>query len=133
MRQRLRLWVPVAAQMIVIFSLSSMSHPPMPVGGMSSVWGHFGMFGILSALFVRALRADRESTRGVFIRAVLFTLLYGIFDEAHQAFVPDRTPDVFDVLTDAAGAAAAAGALWAWGIIRPDSGHIVDGLRKPAC
>lgn len=133
MRRHLFLWGPVAAQMIVIFSLSSMSHPPMAGGGMSNVLGHFGMFGILSGLFVRALRGSCDLTRDVLIRAVVCTLLYGIFDEVHQAFVPNRSPELFDVLTDTAGAAAAAGALWAWGIIRPGSRQIVDGLRKPPC
>lgn len=123
MRRRFFLWGPVAAQMIVIFSLSSMSQLPLAGGGISNVWGHFGMFGILSGLLVRALRADHVLTYDVLIQAVVFTVLYGIFDEVHQAFVPNRSPEVFDVLTDTAGAVAAAGALWAWGIIRPGPGR----------
>ena len=44
--------------------------------------------------------------------AFLVAVLYGISDEFHQSFVPGRTPDVWDVACDAAGALAAL-ALWA--------------------
>ena len=36
--------------------------------------------------------------------AFVLTVLYGVSDEAHQAFVPDRTPSLADVGLDAAGA-----------------------------
>jgi len=35
--------------------------------------------------------------------AFLCTTLYGITDEAHQAFTPMRSPDPYDVLADAVG------------------------------
>ena len=37
--------------------------------------------------------------------AVLFSTLYGAFDEVHQAFTPERTPDARDLFADALGAA----------------------------
>jgi VanZ family protein len=33
---------------------------------------------------------------------------WGVFDEAHQSFVPGRTADILDLLADATGAALAA-------------------------
>jgi len=36
--------------------------------------------------------------------AVIIASLYGASDEFHQIFTPGRTPDVFDWLTDTAGA-----------------------------
>lgn len=40
------------------------------------------------------------------------TMLFGIADELHQAFVPGRDPSVLDWLVDAAGAVAGV-AFWA--------------------
>ena len=37
--------------------------------------------------------------------AVMLSTLYGVFDEVHQAFTPDRTPDIRDLLADVLGAA----------------------------
>jgi len=48
---------------------------------------------------------------------VLIAAAYGATDELHQYFVPGRQADVADLLADAIGAIAAAGAIWAWGII----------------
>jgi VanZ family protein len=36
--------------------------------------------------------------------AVILVTVYGVLDEVHQHFVPGRTPDVYDVMSDAAGA-----------------------------
>lgn len=38
---------------------------------------------------------------------VLLCVLYGITDEWHQSFVPNRSPDVFDLRNDAIGASVA--------------------------
>ena len=42
---------------------------------------------------------------GTAAMAVVLSTLYGAFDEMHQAFTPDRTPDVRDLFADALGAA----------------------------
>jgi len=49
--------------------------------------------------------------------AIVISSLYGVTDEYHQVFVPGRTFDVLDMAADAFGAAAGAGATWAWSII----------------
>jgi VanZ family protein len=42
----------------------------------------------------------------VMILSFLFTVLYGVSDEIHQFFVPNRLFDFYDMLANAAGAAA---------------------------
>jgi VanZ family protein len=48
--------------------------------------------------------------------AIVLAIAYGVSDEFHQRFVPGRSSDVYDVLADAEGAAAAA--LGAWAILK---------------
>ena len=43
--------------------------------------------------------------------AVVLSTLYGVSDEVHQAFTPERTPDVRDLLADALGAALGVAAI----------------------
>lgn len=57
------------------------------------------------------------------VGAIAASTLYGLTDEIHQAFVPPRAADPLDLLADAAGAAAAAGAMWAWSIIARGRGR----------
>jgi VanZ family protein len=68
----------------------------------------------------------RGSWTGVRLRAVVGTVLiavaYGLSDELHQLFVPEREFDLKDLAADAIGAGATAVALWTWSIIRRFSG-----------
>jgi len=119
----LHLWGPVLIQMTVIFIASSISDvPPLP-GGMSDTSGHSIGYAILGALLLRALAGGRM--RGVTWRTALATVvlatLYGVSDEFHQSFVPNRTPDVYDVLADATGATAATTAGVALATLRASS------------
>jgi VanZ family protein len=114
------LWVPVALDAGLIFYLSSIPDLPAPPGPFSDKHFHFASYAVLSTLLVRAFASAR--LRGVTARiAVLgFVLatLYGVTDEFHQSFVPGRTSALDDLAADALGAAAAAGLLLAWAIIR---------------
>ena len=69
---------------------------------------HVTEYGILGALFFRALRGER---RGWIVRwaalAVLMAAGVASLDEWHQAHVPSRTGTPIDVLLDAAGATVA--------------------------
>lgn len=74
--------------------------------------GHPVAFGLLALLLVpllprvgvgRARWVAWTRTRGAALFAV--ALAYGIVDEWHQSCVPGRVPSVFDVLSDAVGAA----------------------------
>ncbi|HUR34217.1 MAG TPA: VanZ family protein [Vicinamibacterales bacterium] len=116
------LWAPVLAYMLVIFALSSMSHPPALPNG-SDKWLHGVLYAGLGALFARAVAGGWH---GVSLAQVLatacFGAVYGASDELHQYFNPPRNVEALDVLADTIGAAAAAAALHAWGIIRGRDG-----------
>jgi VanZ family protein len=114
------LWLPVALDAALIFYLSSIPRLPSPPGPFSDKHFHFASFALLATLIVRALASGR--LRGVTARVAvggfLLATLYGATDEVHQAFVPGRTAAFDDLAADALGAAAAAGLLLAWAIIR---------------
>lgn len=76
---------------------------------------HTGLYTILGLLVARAfIEGDLSRfTQWVFILTVVITSLYGISDEFHQSFVPGRTPDVYDWITDTLGALLAC-AFYLW-------------------
>ena len=65
---------------------------------------HAIVFGILAILYLLSMQRSTEGYRlhRLWI-AVGLTAAYGIFDEVHQAFVPNRTADVWDVVADTIG------------------------------
>ena len=52
--------------------------------------------------------------RALFLAPIAFAAIYGVTDEIHQAFVPTRSADPWDLLADAAGATMVVGAYIAW-------------------
>jgi len=95
-------WIPALLWAGVIFVGSSL--PGSTVPGGYSVYGHLAEYAVLAALIVVAQRTcDRR--RAVLV-AIALCALYAVSDEFHQSFVPMRTPDVLDWLTDVAGATA---------------------------
>jgi VanZ family protein len=100
----------------IIFYLSSQTGDD--VGGWLSVfqqlfpfmqgfdWGHFVTYFILALTYAWALRRN-GLTWGKKVLVVLLCTLYGITDEYHQSFIPNRSPDVADLRNDAIGAALA--------------------------
>lgn len=78
---------------------------------------HFVTFGLLAALFWRALSGG---TRGPWRARTAWlslglTFAYAVSDEWHQSFVPTRVGSWVDVLIDTAGAAFTLGG---WGAVR---------------
>jgi VanZ family protein len=86
----------------VIFVGSSIPGSAIPGG--YSVYGHLAEYGILGALVTMALGSHADPVRIACI-ALGLCAAYAISDEAHQAFVPLRTPDPLDWTTDVVGAA----------------------------
>ena len=105
----------------LIFYLSSIPQLPTPPGPFSDKHFHGGV--VRAARGAARARARlgalaAASPRASPLRAFLLATLYGATDEFHQLFVPGRTAAFDDLAADALGAAAAAGLLLAWAIIR---------------
>jgi VanZ family protein len=80
-------------------------------GGLRKL-AHLTEYGILAALWLRALDARPRAEWW----AVVLAALYAVVDEARQGLAPNRTPALTDVLIDGAGA------LFAVACLRPRTG-----------
>lgn len=93
-------WFAAAAALIVSLFLSAPS-----TGGMfPPPWdklAHFGFFGCLTGLLAMGFGRDRIGF------AFLTAVLAGIADESYQIFLPTRSADLMDLLTDIVAAACA--------------------------
>jgi len=118
-RQLASLWLPVLIYMAGIFVASSVPYPPIPTGLPDTSLHEASYFG-LTVLIVRALAKGRWSgiTKATLVAAWAIAVAYGVTDEWHQSFVPNRFAEFRDLVADAIGAAAAAIGVGAWGIIR---------------
>lgn len=65
---------------------------------------HVPVFGVLCGAWLWALTGIGVDWRRGVVVAALAAALYGVIDEAHQAFVPGRTASFTDLLLDALGA-----------------------------
>lgn len=61
---------------------------------------HFLIFGLLAVAVQRILKNNKYS----YLLAWIFVTAYGLTDEWHQIFVPNRTPLLSDVFKDSTGA-----------------------------
>ena len=96
------------AIMAIIFALSSRSHLPDLDGGrdVQSVFGHFTVYAALGASLTVLFRSLGWSVGKAAIAAIAAATLYGVTDELHQSFVPNRDTDLFDLFVDFLGAAS---------------------------
>ncbi|MCP9452059.1 MAG: VanZ family protein [Nitrospira sp.] len=106
----LRYWGPVCVYAGLIFYLSSLPNPqdklPSFIGLLSDKVLHAVEYAILGGLFYRAFRWGTNDAVKPWagLLAVLATSLYGLSDEIHQAFVPNRESSGWDWLADSVGA-----------------------------
>jgi VanZ family protein len=102
--------------MAVIFVLSSQSglrvSEDPAVDKPLRVTGHLLAFGLLGGLLLLALARDRQPRPRDAALAFVITVAYGLLDELHQSFVPDRTGRLDDVVTDTVGALIGIGVAW---------------------
>lgn len=110
---RLLRFLPVISVMGLIFYLSSLPGNTLPLV-MPKVLSfdkllHIFAYGVLAATALFAVPVELRQRRPlrVSLLIVLFCLLYGISDEAHQFFVPFRSPSCWDILADTIGASLA--------------------------
>ena len=102
-------WFPILVYCLLIYIQSSL--PPsqrLPVWPFIDKLLHFACYALLGALFLRAFKTTpiKHNLKLVLILSVLLSSLYGISDEIHQHFVPFRTADVMDALSDILGSIA---------------------------
>ncbi|MBI5286635.1 MAG: VanZ family protein [Deltaproteobacteria bacterium] len=98
-------WIPLLSYMALIFYLSSQ---PLEELKLPEIWNidkllHVVEYGLLGFLWFRALKVSFESTTNLYWLAFVLTLLYGISDEIHQIFVPNRSSSIFDAIADGIG------------------------------
>lgn len=93
-----------------IFYLSAQSDPPKPdigfdIPGLDKL-AHAVLFGCLAGVVSIGLRRSNASIapKFQFYAPIAFAVLYGVTDEIHQVFVPERTFELLDLVADAAGA-----------------------------
>lgn len=106
-------WLVIGAPLAVmaaIFFLSSRSKLPNLDGGrdIQSIAGHFFAYAALGASLAVLLRWMGWGAARALLVAILVATLYGVTDEFHQSFVPNRMTDAKDLLVDFLGATAGA-------------------------
>ena len=102
-------WAAPVAWMGLIFYLSSRAdYPslfPSGWGDAQGILAHLALYAVLALLWERALRT--AGIRRPLLWAFAIATLYGASDEFHQRFVPGRSGNGFDLMTDAVSAALA--------------------------
>jgi len=103
----IKYWAPVLLYCGIIVYLSSLSYPsrqlPSFLFDLSDKLVHGVEYGILGILLYRAFHQTNRTTGSICL-AIIFTVAFGISDEMHQWFVPNRQADTLDLLADTAGA-----------------------------
>jgi len=118
-------WGPVAAYVLLIFGVSSMSSPPaVAVAPNLDKVAHLAEYGVLGLMLGWALGLPRTGGRpwGVFFLAVAVGAAIGLSDELYQGTVPGRESSYLDLLADIVGLTAALAALLWWGKRRGGAG-----------
>jgi VanZ family protein len=70
---------------------------------------HFFLYFVLGIFFTQALEEKKGTGKKIWVRVVLACVLYAMFDEFHQAFVPGRGAQWSDVLLDSIGSTCGIG------------------------
>ncbi|MCC6874542.1 MAG: VanZ family protein [Sandaracinaceae bacterium] len=111
---RLLAWAPALLYMALIWVLSSLSLAPsllddFPLRDKGAHAIEYAVLGLLIAHATRRSWPERAAWRTAAL-ALLLTILWGLVDEIHQAFVPGRGADVLDLAADSIGALFGVGA-----------------------
>ncbi|MBI5048417.1 MAG: VanZ family protein [Deltaproteobacteria bacterium] len=99
-------WLPPIGYMALIFYMSSQ---PLEEFQLPDVWNidkvaHFIEYGVLGIIWFRALNTVSVNSKQIVFVAFAITFLYGISDEIHQHFVPNRNSSIYDAIADGIGA-----------------------------
>ena len=100
----LRYWLPPFLYAALIFFLSSIPGKEYPYPFFSAdKLVHVVEYAVLGYLVARAFGYDLHGSKILFVRSLVVCVLYGVSDELHQWFVPNRVVSVMDLLADIAG------------------------------
>ena len=93
----------------ILITLTSIPNPDFGEGfpGMDKV-AHFGFYGVAGFLCALWRRESGRSGRRAVAFAVVFVVLLGASDEIHQRWIPGRSMDFLDWVSDIAGGVAGA-------------------------
>ena len=105
-------WLPVFLYAALIFYISSIAAPELPITGIDISLIHIPEFFILSYLLFRAFSTKNMNRSYMFILAILISTIYGVTDEIHQLFVPGRDFSIFDILFNFIGSSLILFKLW---------------------
>lgn len=98
-------WFITLAYAGIIFYLSSRTWNGTPWFTHSDKVIHILMYAGLGFLCLWSLRSTALRKRAlIFPFAVVLTTFYGLSDEIHQMFVPGRSAEFFDLISDGLGA-----------------------------
>jgi VanZ family protein len=116
------LWGPVLVLMALIFFVSSLPAPPG--ARLLPDWEtHTAAYAALAALLARALAGGvRRTAVATLVMAGALATVYGVTDEWHQMYVPERRSEVRDVVNDMIGAALGAALFGLVARLRPAAG-----------
>jgi VanZ family protein len=99
---------------IGIFWLSHQSNPPVPENQIFLFPGadkvaHCLLYAGLGALVSIAIRRSNSTVKAwiQWFVPIAFAILYGLSDEVHQLYVPERSFELLDLLSDGVGATIA--------------------------
>ena len=100
-------WLPLILYCLLIYIQSAHPSPEeLPSFKFMDKMLHFVAYGVMGILFYRAyltLRIRNQQQLLVFL-SIVSASLYGVSDEIHQYFVPDRHAAFSDVIADILGA-----------------------------
>lgn len=101
-------WLPALGLMTLIFVLSSQSGLKISedagVDRPLRTLAHFTAYALLAAALLFAISGSNSVSARAALVALIVAVLYGLSDEIHQAFVPDRTGQLKDLVVDGLGA-----------------------------
>ncbi|MCK5595358.1 VanZ family protein [bacterium] len=102
-----RFLLPLILYLILIFFLSSLPGKEIPDVELPyfDKLLHLLEYAVLGFLLMRGLKNSelKFSNISFIIFTAIFSTLYGLSDESHQSFVPNRDMSLFDVLFDCIG------------------------------
>lgn len=99
----------------MIFYLSSQPslHTPLLFPQQDKLF-HMGAYSIMAFCAWRSFRHLPVESKSTLYLSILFSSLYGVSDEWHQAYVPGRSSEIADWVADSLGAILSALFIFIW-------------------